>query len=151
MAQHRFAIGQLPIAPPTRYPPRHEHTTTISGRATNDPRQHARQRRAVARRVLLAVPSPGDPERGPLARSRAGAEIWPAHGVHPVRNHRCRRPAELAGATGAGEPDRRAMAIRPRKMGIIILTKRSVVRSVSAWHLRDMQHGFNLRAMNSQR
>jgi hypothetical protein len=41
------------------YPPRHRHMTTISGRAANDPRQHARQRRAGARRVLLAVPSSG--------------------------------------------------------------------------------------------
>jgi hypothetical protein len=90
---------------------RHEHTTTISGRAANDPRQHARQRRAVARRVLLAVPPPGDPERRSVARSRISAIVWPTHGVHPVRNHRCRCPAELAGATGAGEPDRRAMAM----------------------------------------
>jgi hypothetical protein len=50
------------------YPPRHEHTTTIPGWPANDPRQHARQRRADARRVLLAVPPPGDLERRP-ARS----------------------------------------------------------------------------------
>jgi hypothetical protein len=68
------------------YPPRHDHTTTISGRATNDPRQHACQRRAVARRVLLAVPPPGDLERRSVARSRASADIRPAHGVHPLRN-----------------------------------------------------------------
>jgi hypothetical protein len=46
----------------------------------------------------------------PVARSRASASVRPAHGVHRVRHHRCRRAAELAGATGAGEPDRRAMA-----------------------------------------
>jgi hypothetical protein len=34
------------------YPPRHEHTTTIAGGAANDPRQHARQRRPVARGVV---------------------------------------------------------------------------------------------------
>jgi hypothetical protein len=87
----------------TRYPPRHEHTTTISGRPAHDPRQHARQRRAVARGVVLAVPPPGDPERRPVARSHASAIVRPAHGVHPVRHRRCRRPAELAGTTGAAE------------------------------------------------
>jgi len=35
----------------------HNEHTTISGRAADDPRQHARQRRAVARGVVLAVPS----------------------------------------------------------------------------------------------
>jgi hypothetical protein len=45
-------------------PPEHRHTTTISVRAADDPRQHAHQRRAGARRVLLAVPPSGDYERG---------------------------------------------------------------------------------------
>ena len=35
------------------------------------------------------------------ARPHGGADVRPAHGVHPLRNHRCRRPAELAGATSA--------------------------------------------------
>jgi hypothetical protein len=90
---------------------RHEHTTTIPSRRPNDPRQHARQRRAVARCVLLAVPPPGDLERRPVARPRAGADIRAAHGLHPVRHRRCRRPAELAGTATAGEPDRGAMAV----------------------------------------
>jgi hypothetical protein len=38
-----------------------------------------------------------------MARSRASAIARPAHGLHPVRHHRCRRPAELAGATGAAQ------------------------------------------------
>jgi hypothetical protein len=50
--------GSFPTDPPMRYPPRHEHATTISGRAADDPWQHARQRRAVARCVVLAVPVP---------------------------------------------------------------------------------------------
>jgi hypothetical protein len=67
-----------PIVPASRnlpwhcwceYPLRHEHTTTISGWPSDDTRQHARQRRAVTGRVLLAVPPPDDPERRPLARS----------------------------------------------------------------------------------
>jgi hypothetical protein len=37
------------------YPRRHEHTTTMPGKAANDPRQHARQRRAVVRGVVLAM------------------------------------------------------------------------------------------------
>jgi hypothetical protein len=68
----------------------------------------------VARRVLLAVPPPGYPERGPLARSRAGAIVRSAHGVHSMRYHRCRRPAELAGTATAREPDRGAMAVSPQ-------------------------------------
>jgi hypothetical protein len=64
--------------------------------------------KTVCAGTLLAVPPPGDPERGPLARSRAGAIVRAAHGLHPVGNHRCRCAAELAGATGAREPDRGA-------------------------------------------
>jgi hypothetical protein len=91
--QARAGVGQLPppnhvsdggsfrrkqpwrphskIAPPEQ---RHEHTTTIPSRPADDPRQHARQRRAVAGRVVLAVPPSDDLERGPVAGSRAGAE-----------------------------------------------------------------------------
>jgi hypothetical protein len=47
---------------------RHEHTTTIHGRRPDAPRQHARQRRAVARRVVRAVPPSGDPERRSVVR-----------------------------------------------------------------------------------
>jgi hypothetical protein len=52
-----------------------------------------------------------------LAGPCASASIRAAHGVHQVRDRRCRRPAELAGTAAAGEPDRRAMAMRPRKRG----------------------------------
>jgi hypothetical protein len=104
--------GQLSDGPADRYPPRHEHTTTISGWPAHDPRQHARQRRAVGRRVLLAVPPSDDLERGPVTRSRASAIVRPTHGVHPVRHHRCRRAAELARATSAAERRwHRAMAM----------------------------------------
>ena len=48
----------------------------------------------------LAVPPPDDLERRAVARSRASAIVRPAHGLHPVRHHRRRRPAELAGAPG---------------------------------------------------
>jgi hypothetical protein len=47
------------------YPRRHEHTTTISGRPGDDPRQYARQRRAVARGVVLGVPPSDDHEADP--------------------------------------------------------------------------------------
>jgi hypothetical protein len=77
--------------------------------------QHARQRRAVARRVVLAVPR-CHPERGPLAQSHAGAIVRAAHGVHEMRNHRCRRPAELEGTATAREPDRGAMAMTTRSL-----------------------------------
>jgi hypothetical protein len=93
------------------YPHRHGHTTTITSRRPNDPRQHPRQWRAVARRGLLAVPPPGDHGCGPVARSRAGAIVRATHGMHPMRHYRCRRPAELAGTATAREPDRGAMAV----------------------------------------
>jgi hypothetical protein len=64
---------------------------------------YARKRLAVALRVLLAVPPPCDLERRPLARSRASASVRPAHGLRSLRHYRCRRPAELARATGAAE------------------------------------------------
>jgi hypothetical protein len=54
-----------------------------AGRTADDPRQHARQRRAVARCVLLAVPPPGDPERPSVARSHASAIVWAARGGPP--------------------------------------------------------------------
>ena len=63
----------------------HDHDPS-PGRAPNHPRQHARQRRAVARGVLLAVLSPGDPERRPVAGSLASAIVRPAHGVHRVHH-----------------------------------------------------------------
>jgi hypothetical protein len=123
------SLGQLP--PPNHvrvggsfrrkrpwYPHRHEHTTTIPSRRPDDPRQHARQRRAVARRVMLAVPPPCDLERGPVARSCVSASIWATHGVHALRHHWCRRPAELAGTATAREPDRGAMAMTPRSHGL---------------------------------
>jgi hypothetical protein len=77
------------------YPPRHGHTTTISVRAANDPRQHARQRRAVARCVLLAVSPSCDHECGPVARPHASAIVRPAYGVHPMWHYWCRRPESL--------------------------------------------------------
>ena len=36
-------------------------------------------------------------------RRCARASIRTAHGMHALRHHRCRRPTELAGATGAAE------------------------------------------------
>jgi hypothetical protein len=82
-------------------------------RLARDPYPTARRSLGrIARRVVLTVPPPGDLERRSLARSRAGADIRPAHGLHPLRNHRCRRPAELAGPTGAAERRwHRAMAM----------------------------------------
>ena len=55
--------------------------------------------------------------------SRAGSSpdyIRPAHGVHAVRHHRCRRPAELARATGGVERRWcRAMAMSAERHGNI--------------------------------
>jgi hypothetical protein len=48
----------------------------------------------------------------PARLSGAGTDIRPAHGLHPVRHLRCRRPAELARATSAAERRwHRAMAM----------------------------------------
>jgi hypothetical protein len=62
------------------------------------------------------MPPPGDPERRPVARSRGGADVRSAHGVHAMRHDRRRRAAELAGAAAAREPDRCAMAVKTRKV-----------------------------------
>ena len=48
------------------------------------------------------LPLPCDHERGPVARSCASAIVRPTHGVHPMRNRRCRRPAELARSSRRG-------------------------------------------------
>jgi hypothetical protein len=70
----------------------------------DDPRQHARQRRAVAGRVVLVVPPPYDPERGIVARSRAGVGVRAAH-VYLMRHRRRRRGTVVGiiGETGAGK------------------------------------------------
>jgi hypothetical protein len=46
-----------------------------------------------------------------------GADVRAADGVHEVRDHRHPRPSELAGAAAARDPDRRSMAVSPRKRG----------------------------------
>jgi len=48
----------------------------------------------------------------------------PRNGVHALRNHRCRRPAELAGATGAAERRwHRAMAMsRDQRRALVYIT-----------------------------
>jgi hypothetical protein len=73
---------------------------------------------SLARCVMLAVPPPGDHQRSSMAGRRAGADVRAADGVYEVRDHRRRRPAELGGEAGAREPDRRTMAMIPRKRGI---------------------------------
>jgi hypothetical protein len=40
-------------------------------------RRSHENRHVFGGRVLLAMPPPGDPERRPVARSRAGAIVWP--------------------------------------------------------------------------
>jgi hypothetical protein len=57
-AQTAAEPGQLSDGSRRGILPRHEQPTPIPGRAADDPRQHARQRRAVARDVVLAVPRP---------------------------------------------------------------------------------------------
>jgi len=54
----------------------------------------ARQWRSLPRRVMLELPSPGDHERTPVVRRRAGADLRPAHGLHSLRRHRRGRAAE---------------------------------------------------------
>jgi hypothetical protein len=61
----------------------------------HDSGQHAGQRRAVARRVMLALSPSDDPERRAVAGSCPRAGIRAAHGVHAVRDHRRRRAAEV--------------------------------------------------------
>jgi hypothetical protein len=78
--------------------------------------------------------------------SRASAIVRPAHGLHPVRNHRCRRPAELAGATGAAERRwHRAMAMSAERHRVLEILAGSSLQlhrgeSAGAW-LHDRSAG----------
>jgi len=45
---------------------------------------------------------------GSLGRRSARPRLPTAHGLHPVRDHRSRRPAELAGDAGKRELEKRA-------------------------------------------
>jgi hypothetical protein len=83
------------------------------------PRQHARQRRAVARGVVLAVPPPGDPERGlwsddvpvPTFGPRMvcthcgviGADARPNWREQPARLSGAGTVTGIVGATAAGK------------------------------------------------
>jgi hypothetical protein len=50
--------------------------------------QHPGQRLAVARRIVLAVSSPRDPERRAVAGLRAGAHLRAADGVYRLWDYR---------------------------------------------------------------
>jgi hypothetical protein len=67
---------------------------------------------------------------------RTSAIVRPAHGVHPLRHHWCRCPAELAGATGAAERRWcRAMAIsaeRNRALRLLAIARRCAERATEA-------------------
>jgi hypothetical protein len=95
-AIHRFAlqsrVGNSRKPPPKRGP------VELAGRPTVSEMKMPRvsdpigpmtlgdmraERRAVARRVVLAMPPPCNPERGPVARRRAGSNIRAANGVRP--------------------------------------------------------------------
>jgi hypothetical protein len=63
------------------------------------------------------------------------AIVRPAHGVHPVRHHRCGCPAELAGAAGAAQ--RRwhcamAMSERPRVLEMLAGSSLGCTEAMSA-------------------
>ena len=73
-------------------------------------RQHAPERRSLARGVLQSLAPRGRAQRRGLAGSRPNPGVRPAHGVHQLRHHRRRRPAELARAGAAAKPHRHTMA-----------------------------------------
>ena len=70
------------IAPPEQ---RHEHTTTIHGRRPNDPRQHARQRRAGRSRC-------GQCHHEAVLNANRWPEHMPGRGVWAAHGPRVRRP-----------------------------------------------------------
>jgi len=82
--------------------------------ASDDARQHARERRALALGLVLPLP----PRRGACGRSlvgcHPGAVLRPAHGLHPMWDRRGGCAAELDRAAGAAELDREAMAMSCR-------------------------------------
>jgi hypothetical protein len=103
---------ELAVALLARISSRHEHAHD-PGRAA-DPRQQARQRRAVSRHVLLAMPPPGDLERRPVARSWISAIVWPTHGLRRTgratgaAERRCHRAMAVSverGCCGSPMPD----------------------------------------------
>jgi hypothetical protein len=59
-----------------------------------------------------------------LARPHGGADVRAANGVHPLRNHRCRRPAELTGAAGARDADGGAMAMNGTSQRLTVEQRR---------------------------
>jgi hypothetical protein len=76
----------------------------------------------------------------PWRRSRADADVRVAHDLHPMRHHRCRRPAELARATGAAErPWCRAMAMSAERHRALRLLAGSPLGATEAIMLA---HGF---------
>jgi hypothetical protein len=99
------------------------------------------------------VPCPG-PAPCPVTRTDRNlpsADPWPghvpvaAHGLHRLRNHRCRRPAELAGATGAGEPDRGAMAVsreQRRALRLLAAAPKGATEAIM------LAHGFTIEMLD---
>ena len=81
-------------------------------RPTDDARQHAPQRCAVARGQVRALSPRGRDQCRRLRRGRCCAVLRSAHGVHLLRHHRRRRAAQLERAATAREPDRLAVAMK---------------------------------------
>ena len=95
----------------------------IPSRPSDDARQHARSRRAVARRDLRGLSPSGGAAGGSLGRRGAGQRVRPAHGLHPVRHRRRRRKARLAGDAGEGE-----LALTGRGSGFRVIERREITK-----------------------
>jgi hypothetical protein len=93
----------------------------------DDTRQHAPPWRSFAGRVLPSVSPRDDHQRRSVARSNVRARVRAAHGLHEVWGRWCRRPPELAGATGAAE--------RRWHCAMAMSAERHRVLEISRWQL----------------
>jgi hypothetical protein len=93
---------------------------------------------------------PGSAERRSLARRRRGVDLRASHGLHQLRDRRCRCPAELERAAAAGEPHR--VQWRSRRGAMFrIATSNAAVQNIDGVRRTDGSHAHLHLACRSHR